>query len=52
VSTGSLASVVAEFDHPVIAKCSFLVNGVAESDPARALVDGDRVDVLPPFAGG
>jgi molybdopterin converting factor small subunit len=29
---------------------SFLVDGVVSRDPARAL--GERVDVLPPFAGG
>jgi sulfur-carrier protein len=49
---GSLGAVLAAFDYPVIARCSFLVNGVAETDPARPLVDGDTVDVLPPFAGG
>ena len=49
---GTLESVIASFDFPVIAKCSFLVNGVAETDRARGLTDGDTVDVLPPFAGG
>jgi molybdopterin synthase sulfur carrier subunit len=44
--------VVAAFDFPVIAKCSFLVNGIAETDRSRVLIDGDTVDVLPPFAGG
>jgi molybdopterin converting factor small subunit len=39
-------------DLPVLAKCTFLVNGVAETDHSRILVDGDTVDVLPPFAGG
>jgi hypothetical protein len=29
---------------------SFLVDGVVSRDPGRAL--GERVDVLPPFAGG
>jgi molybdopterin converting factor small subunit len=29
---------------------SFLVDGVVSRDPSRML--GDRVDVLPPFAGG
>ena len=29
---------------------SFLVDGVVSRDPARPL--GERVDVLPPFAGG
>jgi sulfur-carrier protein len=49
---GSLGSALAAFDYPVIARCSLLVNGVAETDPGRLLVDGDTVDVLPPFAGG
>lgn len=36
----------------VIDRSSFLVNAVACTDRARQLADGDRVDVLPPFAGG
>nr|WP_220094343.1 MoaD/ThiS family protein [Cryobacterium soli] len=36
----------------VFARCSFIVNGVATTDRARVLDDGDRLDVLPPFAGG
>jgi molybdopterin synthase sulfur carrier subunit len=35
---------------PVLAKGSFLVDGVVTRDPARTL--GARVDVLPPFSGG
>jgi sulfur-carrier protein len=35
---------------PVLAKGSFLVDGVVTRDPARPL--GARVDVLPPFSGG
>lgn len=34
----------------VLAKGSFLVDGVVTRDPSRAL--GARVDVLPPFSGG
>src|SRR5690606_36077977 len=34
----------------VLAKGSFLVDGIVTRDPARAL--GSRVDVLPPFSGG
>ena len=34
----------------VLAKGSFLVDGVVTRDPARAL--GSRVDILPPFSGG
>ena len=36
----------------VFARCSFIVNGVATTDRARVLDDGDSLDVLPPFAGG
>lgn len=36
----------------VISRSSLLVNAVSCTDPSRVLVDGDRVDVLPPFAGG
>lgn len=36
----------------VIGRSSFLVGGVACTDRDRALSDGDRLDVLPPFAGG
>jgi len=34
----------------VLAKGSFLLDGVVTRDPARPL--GARVDVLPPFSGG
>ncbi len=34
----------------VLRSGSFLVDGVVTRDPERVL--GDRVDVLPPFAGG
>ena len=37
----------------VIGVSSFLVNAVsAPADSLAPLADGDRVDVLPPFAGG
>ena len=37
----------------VIGVSSFLVNAVsAPADSLMPLADGDRVDVLPPFAGG
>ncbi len=36
----------------ILGRCSFLVNGRSTTDRAHPLVDGDRVDVLPPFAGG
>lgn len=35
----------------VMEQCSFLINGT-RSDADAPLTDGDRVDVLPPFAGG
>ena len=35
---------------PVLAKGSFLVDGVVTRDPTRTL--GSRVDILPPFSGG
>lgn len=36
----------------VLARCSFLVNGVRASAETTQLNPGDQVDVLPPFAGG
>lgn len=36
----------------VIARSSLLLNAVACRDHERELFPGDRVDVLPPFAGG
>jgi molybdopterin converting factor small subunit len=35
----------------VLGHCSFLVDG-ARARPDTVLVDGDVVEVLPPFAGG
>ena len=35
---------------PVIAKGTFLVDGIASRDPARPV--SAQVDVLPPFSGG
>ncbi len=52
VAPATLAQVLAGFDAPVLAQCSYLVNGIAETDHSRVLVDGDGVDVMPPFAGG
>ena len=52
VPAGSLAAVLADFSSPVLARCSFLINGLATTDRSVLLIDGDRVDVLPPFAGG
>ncbi|ASK66466.1 molybdopterin synthase sulfur carrier subunit [Brachybacterium avium] len=36
----------------VIDRSSFLLNAVACTDREQSLADGDRLDVLPPFAGG
>lgn len=36
----------------VIGRSSLLVNAVACTDLDRPLSEGDRLDVLPPFAGG
>ncbi|WP_227497186.1 MoaD/ThiS family protein [Planctomonas psychrotolerans] len=36
----------------VFARCSFLVNAEAASGTDHSLAHGDRLDVLPPFAGG
>jgi molybdopterin synthase sulfur carrier subunit len=52
VASGTLGSVLDAFDQPVIARCSYLVNGISEKDRSRLVVEGDTVDVLPPFAGG
>lgn len=32
--------------------CTFLVDGISESDHSRSLTDVSEVDVLPKFAGG
>ncbi|HEX4058684.1 MAG TPA: MoaD/ThiS family protein [Galbitalea sp.] len=52
VEADSIEHVVARWNNPVLARCSFLVNGVATTDRATRLTDGDSLDVLPPFAGG
>ena len=36
----------------VLKRCSLLVNGSALHGDDYALAQGDRIDVLPPFAGG
>ncbi len=36
----------------VLARCSFLLDGVAVRDRATVAMPGARLDVLPPFAGG
>ncbi len=36
----------------VLARCSYLCDGVAVRDTATRVQTGQTVDVLPPFAGG
>ncbi|KUI24135.1 molybdopterin synthase sulfur carrier subunit [Mycobacterium sp. IS-1742] len=36
----------------VLARCSYLCDGVAVRDTGRALSNAQTLDVLPPFAGG
>lgn len=36
----------------VLSRCSYLRNAVAVHGVSTALIDGDTLDVLPPFAGG
>ncbi|MEV3902672.1 MoaD/ThiS family protein [Mycobacterium sp. NPDC050551] len=36
----------------VLARCSYLVDGIAVRDQTIALRNAQTVDVLPPFAGG
>lgn len=46
----ALGTSAAEFA-AVIARCSFLLNGVT-APASSVVVAGDSIDVLPPFAGG
>ncbi|MCB0950647.1 MAG: MoaD/ThiS family protein [Mycobacterium sp.] len=36
----------------VLARCSYLCDGIAVRDREMTLVDAQTIDVLPPFAGG
>jgi sulfur-carrier protein len=36
----------------VLARCSYLCDGVAVRDTAAPVLTGQTIDVLPPFAGG
>ncbi|MBM7025114.1 MoaD/ThiS family protein [Clavibacter zhangzhiyongii] len=47
VTTDDPANAVA-----VLARCSYLVEGVATTDRDAPLTAGSAVDVLPPFSGG
>jgi molybdopterin converting factor small subunit len=48
---GDLAARSAELAR-VLARCSYLCDGVAVRDPDVALHNAQTLDVLPPFAGG
>jgi molybdopterin synthase sulfur carrier subunit len=49
---GALLDELGENPRAVFARCSFILNEVATTDRDIVLRDGDRLDVLPPFAGG
>jgi molybdopterin synthase sulfur carrier subunit len=51
-SIGALLDELGDDPRAVFARCSFILNEVATTDRAIVLRDGDRLDVLPPFAGG
>jgi sulfur-carrier protein len=36
----------------VLGRCSYLCDGIAVRDETTALLHGNTIDVLPPFAGG
>lgn len=48
---GQLSSRTPELGR-VLARCSYLCDGVAVRDPGLALQNAQTLDVLPPFAGG
>lgn len=55
--TDALAQAMASAVDPaaaarVFARCTFLVDAVARTDPQTPLPPGATLDVLPPFAGG
>jgi molybdopterin converting factor small subunit len=54
-SVGAVITAVGQ-RHPdltkVLPRCSFLLDEVAVHGPATVVLDGQVLDVLPPFAGG
>ena len=55
ISIAELAHRLAERDGrlaAVLARCSYLCDGVAVRDAAARVQTGQIIDVLPPFAGG
>jgi molybdopterin synthase sulfur carrier subunit len=51
-TVGHLIDTVGREWPDVFSRCSFIVNDRATTDRSLRLASGDRVDVLPPFAGG
>jgi sulfur-carrier protein len=54
-TVGALADLLGERNFElarVLKRCSFLCDGIAVRDEALNLLDGQNIDVLPPFAGG
>lgn len=54
-TVGDLAAALAAAHPPaaaVLARCSYIVDGIATTDPATPLTGARLVDVLPPFTGG
>lgn len=49
---GAALSALPESAASVLARCSLLIDGVAEDDLGTVLTEGATIDVLPPFAGG
>jgi molybdopterin synthase sulfur carrier subunit len=49
---GALLDELGENPRAVFARCSFILNEVTTTDREIVLRNGDRLDVLPPFAGG
>ena len=55
---GSLGDVLAHLGRAaprlaeVLPRCSFLLDGLAVTEDEQVLAGGQRLDVLPPFAGG
>ncbi|SMQ62209.1 Molybdopterin converting factor, small subunit [Agreia sp. VKM Ac-1783] len=49
---GALLDELGDNPRAVFARCSFILNEVSTTDRDIVLKDGDRLDVLPPFAGG
>ena len=54
-SVAALAEALADRNErlaTVLSRCSYLRDGVAVRDHTAALLGGETIDILPPFAGG